>query len=294
MSNLVLGIIKNVGRKYVEPFIVSLRASGYDDEIVLFGKNVGPKAKKLLTYHKVRLIQYNAIRLSQIKRYNLRSLFVKLYGTFFCDKILPLRDTVVKLLWLCNVSRYYFYDDFLRKASAKYKMILMCDVRDTIFQQYPFPEKMESDIYCFEEYLGFKISDRVYSRKWVIDHYGKEILRKLSDKSIICSGVILGTHDGCLRFLRAMKSYLWKQHHHWVSDQTVLNYLIYMNYLTGVKVIPFGEGPVMHIGSAPRNKINIRTDGKVLCNDGTVCPVIHQYDWHPDIKANVLKLYSSL
>ena len=173
-------------------------------------------------------------------------------------------------------------------------MILMCDVRDTIFQQYPFPEKMGSDICCFEEYPDFKISDRDYSKKWIADHYGEDILRKLGDKPIICAGAILGTHDGCLRFLRTTKSYLWQHHHHWVSDQTVLNYLIYMNYLSGVKVVPFGEGSVMHIGIAPRNKIHIRADGKILNNDGTVCPVIHQYDRHPDIADSIRKLYGSL
>jgi len=289
MPNLVLGIIENVDRKYVEPFINSLRGCGYDDEVVLFAKNVSKDAREFLTRNKVRLLRYRAIRLPR-GMWFLRRSFIKLYSKLFRGKFFPFQETVIKLFWHCQSARYYYFYDFLLKSPVKYKMILLCDVRDTVFQRYPFPGDIGSDICCFEEYFGYRICDRPVNCDW-LRLIGEDIPEKIGDKRVICSGAVLGTHDGILRYIRAMKEHLWKFHWPRGYDQGILNFLVHLNHLTGVKAVPYGEGPVMHIAIAPRDKINTGEGGEVLLNDGSVCPVVHQYDRHPDIMAGMLKKY---
>ena len=291
MPDLILGMIENANKKYVEPFLNSLRASGYKDDIVLFGNNVSNDAKEFLVYHKVKFIRYRAIG---CKRKDLAiELFnwlLKQYGKLFCWNTFPKREAIIKLLWGCKLSRYYLYADFLHNSPVKYDKILLCDVRDTVFQRYPFPEELKSSLYFFEEY-PFKISQRPFNYNCVRAIFGKDALDQLGDKTIICSGIILGTLNGIKLFLSSMKSVRF-QYPFINGDQAAVNYLVYNNLLVDVKLVPFGEGQVMHIGTAPREKIHITQDGEVLCNNGNVCPIVHQYDRHADIQANFLKRYS--
>ena len=41
----------------------------------------------------------------------------------------------------------------------------------------------------------------------------------------------------------------------------------------------------MHLGIAPRRAVSTDAYGRVLDANGAVCPIIHQYDRHPDLIA---------
>lgn len=79
----------------------------------------------------------------------------------------------------------------------------MADVRDTMFQTDPF-SRFDQGFYAFHGVESRTIGECGWNSGWVKDCFGQATLKLISAKTIICSGVSMGTTNEVLEYLRLM------------------------------------------------------------------------------------------
>lgn len=172
-----------------------------------------------------------------------------------------------------------------------YKQCLGADFKDVFFQANPFQHSSvkneDFDLILSEETPQLTIAqDKNYDAKWLKNCFGQQTLDEMGDKTIICSGVMLGNPKA---FSVLSKLYQTKGLG-CEPDQAALIYMHYKGILKqhGLKVVvqPRGSGYVNTIGiiyeqgfhAIPVNKAH-----QVLNDDGSVSPMVHQYDRSPEL-----------
>lgn len=193
--------------------------------------------------------------------------------------------------------------------------ILLIDARDTIFQESPFrrvPRRKHAKtvggktdsggmlIFFGENADATSLGKSKYNRKWLTLAYGQSVANAFREKPTICSGSTIGEQVAIETYLRAevaesdeSKTVIFG------ADQGFHNYLYYSNKLANALAISRilvqdqGLGIVNNMGALRdkalsewgNGKIYEKTDsGITIYNwDGTVSPVVHQYDRHEEL-----------
>lgn len=141
----------------------------------------------------------------------------------------------------CQQKRFVLYRNLLAKTNLDTEYIFLCDSRDLFFQKnietFPFPRDI--DLFVFEE--GLKIHQCSHNVKWLKeleDAYGEEILSKIQDKPISCSGTTFGKVEAIKIYIDRMCKAI--QHEklpiHYAYDQGHHNYLLYCDKLTDLSI----------------------------------------------------------
>ena len=148
--------------------------------------------------------------------------------------------------WPIGITRLFLFRDELNKWKDL-DTVLITDMRDVIFQSDP--SKIEhSDLDCFMEDEGWTIGDEPYNAGWIKAFYGQEELDKLKGKPIHCSGVMIGTKAGILRYIDAIIEEVERQEIMVVgAHQGVHNYLIH-NELLECRQVPNEKADVYTVG----------------------------------------------
>lgn len=186
-------------------------------------------------------------------------------------------------------NRYIGYAE----VCADYHWCFATDFRDVFFQANPFATlPVGYDLVLAEEFSPVKIETCPFNREWIQTCFGTKFLREIGQNTPICSGTIMGTPRGFKTLMNGMLQALelTKDVRTCTSrDQGLLNYLYFANKLSvPVQVQPRGNGIVNTVGYiTPRYTIRNYmhgSSGLVRNNDGTVSPVVHQYDRFPELK----------
>ena len=301
MTPLVLGYVEDYGRDDLYPFVDSLRQTGYTGDVTLFVRNVAPDALRLLETYDVDVRRVS--RFDSKPTYSLPAWLVRWFNlsvdTFHPDlsvnrRLASMLDTlglhtsavgqaIARVMWHCNVARFFYYARYL-EAHRDYDVVLLTDIRDVIFQDHPFLNVSADRLLLFEEHPRTPLRHQVDNARWINALYGADRLDAIGEAPIICAGVMLGGADPLLAMIRAMNVEMVGTYIGWGTDQGVLNHLARMPH-DDVRIHPFGTGPAMHLGIAPRRAVSTDAYGRVLDANGAVCPIIHQYDRHPDLIA---------
>ena len=182
------------------------------------------------------------------------------------------------------VQRFGLYMNICTDA---YRLCLIADFRDVFFQLDPFMELLQQSV---TPDLIFPLEDRrigtcPFNSYAVRKCYGSPVLRELANRTVICSGVIIGSPAG----FRSLAQLMTRSRCPFdkMADQAVLNKLVYSSALPpdiNLRYDVRGTGVVNTIGvfkGQPKagefKKAHIR-HGQVLNNDGTVSACVHQYD----------------
>lgn len=91
-------------------------------------------------------------------------------------------------------SRWKIYEDYLNVNPDKYNLVFTTDIRDSFFQL---------DVFKFynstKPFLGVVIEDDILTERinkiWLINAYGEDLYKTISNERIMCSGTIWGTPD---------------------------------------------------------------------------------------------------
>lgn len=299
-NSVVLSYIEGYSASDIAPFVESLRATGYSGDIVFYTYNVDEDCGALFAEHDVR--QIPVTRLNMRRRLQLptwlarglgmssaqiipdRSVNIRLSRLF---RRLNLGETqlaweIAKALWHCQAARFLYFQEFL-EANPQYGSVMIADARDVAFQREPFAFDMRDRMYVFEEYPEIPLGQQRENAGWVEKLYGSSVLERLSEYPVICVGVLLGRRPQLLENIRMVTKEIVTNHIGWSTDQGVPNYFIRAGRLNDVEVVPYGSGPAMHVGIAPRDTIRTDAQGRILNREGEVCNIIHQYDRHPDL-----------
>ena len=183
--------------------------------------------------------------------------------------------------------RFKLYKDFLLINKNKYNMVFTADIRDTIFQK---------DIFKYynaykKPFIGLFLEDniiknQIYNKIWVNYFCPKA---NIWNKTIICSGTIIGTVDKFIEFCDILWKYVvkWKDYNN-MREQGIVNCLIYNRKIMNNYIIKSdNHGPVMTIGISKRENIHFDKDYNILNYDNQIAAVIHQYDRKLDL-ANLI------
>lgn len=304
-SALVLSYVEGYSAQDVAPFVESLRSTGYTGDIVFFTYDVNPDCAGLFAEHDVRAIPVDRVDMQSV--IHLPAWLAAPLGvssSFHPDGALNTRlsrifrvlragrsrwaQRVAERLWHCNSGRFFYYRSFLDRHRT-YEKVLIADVRDVVFQRAPFDRPLAPALYLFEEYPSTPLGQQINNAAWIRDLYGPAVLDDLADRPIVCAGVIMGEHARVLEAVGQIARASVTNYVGWGTDQGTLNYLVRRGALSSAEVKPYGSGPAMHVGIAPRHTIRTDEDGRVRNREGEVCSIIHQYDRHPDLADQLLR-----
>jgi hypothetical protein len=224
--------------------------------------------------------------------------------------------------------RYEVYWLMVQTISP-HSWILLVDARDTVFQTDPFisvPRQTDISaqtglLYFFGENVdATRLGISKQNRKWLEVAYGDRIANLLADKPTVCSGATMGEQVALEMYIRAMVAESDDTGVVLVgADQGFHNYLYYSHKLKNVDAIHAivvfdqGQGIVNNMGALRTKELNEWGNGKmvqidtkvgesnprkqfaytVLNWDGTISPVVHQYDRHKTLSDYFYKIKTS-
>lgn len=193
------------------------------------------------------------------------------------------QQKLAQYFWNVQASRFFHYRDFLTLNRERYEWVMLTDVRDVIFQADPFRHNLVNGLHVFEEYPNISLGDQEANRNWIRSLYGENELKKLEKCPIICSGVTMGSISEMIDYLDAMCNELAKKSGPVGFDQGVHNFLIRNGVIRNLHIHEFNEGPVVHVGIAPREVLSLSQDNQLIDKYSRLIPVVHQYDRHKDL-----------
>lgn len=244
MTKLIMGAALGYRTNLLEPFIFSLRRH-YQGNVVIL---TNPLSKEELAF---------------FEKYNI--------FTYELDE--PLKNPKD-----IQVQRYFYYKDCLSNFD-QLDRILICDVRDVMFQDDPFKGSEGWPLEFFEEPCLFR--NCTANAPWIAGIYGNEGLEIVKDKYVICSGTTMGSQQGISKYLDVMTNEINRI---WATgrplfqgeDQPIHNYLIYTNSFNSYNFYSNGRGPITTVHH--QQQLTFNRKGQLLNEDGTPTPVIHQWD----------------
>lgn len=281
-------------------FVGSLRETGYDDDIVLATsapQTMKPGVEEYLRSHRVLSYPFG---FQCKKKGGGRKLLVTPAGCTLTDWYEGGDPRAPRPLALI---RYEHYKTWLNMYSDQ-SWFLILDFRDTVFQRNPFSSAVLNrrepvDLHLFEENRQVKrVGICPFNSGW-LGCWGREVPRKFSNRSVVCSGSTLGSHYGVARYVNRMIQEMDSQKCHVTrgteSDQGYHNYLFHTGKLAeaGIRVVAHeqGKGIVNTVGAmngfrVPADKKGPLgsfwkardADGYIINWDGQKSPVVHQWD----------------
>lgn len=191
-----------------------------------------------------------------------------------------------------ELVRYAYFLWYLRQAPTLPGAVLLIDTRDVLFQADPFDPPPGELLHYFVETNDIPLRRHTTGR-WIGWTFNRGIADLLAAKPCICSGTIIGRGDRVVSLLTTILSLAaiprFAQARSFGIDQAIVNYIAHFDLL-GPTTINRNFGTVATIGLvAPRD---LAFDGATIVNpDGTMSPIVHQYDRHPLLWQAVLERY---
>lgn len=191
------------------------------------------------------------------------------------------------------MARWFAYSDYLRseiKSGKRYRNILLTDVRDVIFQKPLFSVPC-GDLEFHYEAASPCIGKCEWNSYWIREAFGEDILARLADKRISCSGTVTGQIHGVLLYLEQMQVLMLSLpddvKKRW-ADQAVHNYVVHSGLVTGATILEnFRRVATLHYVSGA--EVHPDEDSCVVNPDGQVSEIAHQWDRHPHLTAAIME-----
>jgi hypothetical protein len=283
--DLVLGYIHEYRWETIAPFVNSLRDTGFSGEICLFASGIDGETKTTLQTKGVRILD------SPFRQSSFRKWMVKRWGVLKTTPF-PICRRILKSILEIRILRYFLYEEYLSRHGENYRHVLLSDIRDVVFQDNPFTNIACGGVHFFEEAVGRTIGSEPYNSGWMRALHGERVFSEFAEKPIICSGTILGESRALAAFMnhliRILATVRVFQPY---GDQATVNVAVRRYKNSEIYIHKNGEPAVLTMGIMPLSDIRLDDRGRIVCPDGQVIPVLHQYDRHPSVcrKAAVLQ-----
>lgn len=183
--------------------------------------------------------------------------------------------------------------------------IMVLDARDSYFQSNPFadlprrndPTTTKGKLYFFgENVVATRLGQSTKNVNWLKNGYGIDVLTALRAKPTICSGSTMGEQVAMDQYLRAIVTEKDESKIRMTgADQGFHNYLYYSHKLGNVLAIESltlfeqGRGIINNLGALRKKPLSQwggiynNVTREVYNWDGTLSPVVHQWDRDKDL-----------
>lgn len=294
-NSLILGAVTNLPLELLRPFLQSLRATGFDGRLCLVvgGYSLSELRELEALADEVRSVdgeysQLSPFLLEPLRRVRrTRGLRRHVYPRLFrlathlrwgggsCDWCRRLEYHLEGLQSL----RYGHYIEIL-EAAPDVDYVMLTDVRDVCFQGDPFTDSLPSLEVALED-ESVRIGDDAFNTRWLTELFGGAFVERFRGGAIACSGTTLGPRDEMLSYLHQMASEISLYRRPLgPRDQGVHNALVLTGRLPNARLVPNERGRVLTLGAMKR--LRISAEGFAVNADGTIPPVLHQWDRHGD------------
>jgi hypothetical protein len=289
--NLVLGAVRGYNYERLRPFVVSLKRTAFNGDLVLLWNSLSPETLADLKAQGVKLVHFSYRGSGALNSWSrfwpwLAPIVRIGNGSAWARKIL-------KSILPLQTARFLACHDFLAAHQDEYQNVLITDVRDVLFQADPF-SGFKGGLLVFEEDGKFLLADeKLHNAPWVEELFGPEALAKIGRFPILCSGTIMGSVESMIRYLIEFEKLLRRARTVGTggSDQGLHNYLCRAILDPWFQVSTNGTGPVLTMTPSLQAgaDFQVSSNGQILNANGLPVPVLHQYDRHLELAAGLLR-----
>jgi hypothetical protein len=264
--DLVMGLAIGYGEKELAPFVVTLRESGFDGEVVLLTHGGDPSLAAFLRRYQVRMVPFVSVSMMPMSM---------------------------------NSARMFRYLDWLLESFYNgehpgYRQVLLCDVRDVVFQGNPFAEPPEGRLSFYLE-TARTIAACPVNADWMHRAFGPAVLAEVGALPVSCAGTLLGSASALLAYLVHMVRYIIAvppEHRFSGVDQAIHNYILAKKLVQGSIAVPNAKR-VMTVPSTQPTGLTLLENGTIVNPDKSTSAIVHQYDRDPKINSYVnTKMYA--
>ena len=188
------------------------------------------------------------------------------------------------------VARFAAYERYIAERPGL-RHVLMTDVRDVVFQADPFASAL-TGLEVFVEYETGRLADHAFQIKHLKALAGDDLARQLEDQPCICAGTIIGPAAEAARLCRLILTL-------GAIPRSAVGGGFGVDQASLAMAVGYGLIPaqiqdnyrrVATIGMAS-DGLRFK-DGRIVNPDGSVSPVVHQYDRRPELVEAVRGLWS--
>ncbi|WP_342448331.1 hypothetical protein [Brevundimonas alba] len=188
------------------------------------------------------------------------------------------------------VERFAAYDRWISRRRDVTE-VLLTDVRDVVFQGDPFARPL-TRLEAYTEGRG-GIGAHAFNVKHLKALAGASMTSSLADRPSLCAGTICGPAVEVSRLCRTLLMLAAIPRSQvgggFGADQAAFNLAVHMG-LIEADVRPNFER-VATIGDASTEPMHVRDDDLIVNPDGSISPVVHQYDRHQYLSDAVGRLW---
>lgn len=288
--NAILSAIFDPGSIDLNPFLGSLKKTGFDGDVVFFVTWATPAQLDGLRKLGARV---ETFRYFYYRKNNPLTFLWPLWKFLF--RVLPSlgpKKRIAQYVFNMMCVRFVVYHDFLEKHGHEYSNVLLTDARDVYFQDNPFRDFNEPGVCFFLEDTRHTLGTNAANRKMIEMTYGRNIVEQIAGKPISCAGTTMGQAPAILDYLNRMLRHLFEalwMHRVCINDQGVHNYLAHVEMKDLSRRFENEHGRVHTMGLCQPEDFHFDAEGRLINADGSVIPILHQYDRFKEITARLLK-----
>lgn len=306
-SGVIVGAAVGYGSAQVEPFLRSIRATGFDGPIVLIldRKLPTPELDRIRSHDVTVHLVWNNSWLVVANTRRAKAARVVLRSPLGRAALRPASTRTKLKLHSASNRRFALYPE-VRQAHPdlfdRARWVFLTDVRDVYFQDDPsavFAEAIASgDLHLYGEGPPpgfddgpdgvFRIGEATSTIRWVKGLSDDATGERLASERVICSGTILLTPDMMVTLSNRivdLLDHLEPGRATFGYDQGALNLLYYTHRIADLEPVVHdnGTGGLATLGAIATRPGWEYRDDHVWINE-LAPPVVHQYDRVPTLK----------
>ena len=237
-KNLIMGLWTREPLRQLEPFIASLRHTGFAGDVCIFVEDVGAENVRQLRAH---------------------GIIVERAGASGQPRMAAMS------------SRYFSYLDFLIRCGSDYANVMLTDPASVVFQSDPFVAPLRTDIVYTQERR--RLGESQVDHDAVVKTYGESVAHNIRDCAVSSPSATIGTLSGMLRYLAAMTYELSGRTTPITSgtDRGVHNYVVRMHPLRNAW-LDATDSIAAAVNTSPDDAVRISEQGVLV--DGRLVPVL--------------------
>ncbi len=187
--------------------------------------------------------------------------------------------------WLLAPTETRFLHALRLLHESEFRRVLLCDVRDVVFQENPFQNLPIQGLWVGIETYPESLRQQPWNERWIRLAYGDAMLERLGGNPISCSGVTYGDREAMLSYLNAMADEIYQLPFRATSaplDQALHNKILWTGQLGKPGALRTGRSALATL-SDPRDLKDTGMDerGRLINADGSVISIVHMYDRWP-------------
>jgi len=289
-KDLILTALQSVGFDYIAPFIISLKRTGFQGQLVVFASDLKPETVRQIQDHGAAVVAFPYVskRLREAFIWPVWPLWSRYFGQ---NGLTPMKEKLAHVALSLIYRRHLIALQYLRLRHGQFDRVFLTDARDVFFQADPFSWQPGSGMHFFLLSRANTIQTERLYLNWTENQFGRTDPQPYLDKAMACAGTTFGDTGSVINYLTQMVSVSLrarKPRKIIVGDQGVHNFLIYENQLPAMTLHSNEDGPVLTSTFMTMKDITLNSDGLVVNHQGKVIPILHQYDRIPDLKKHLL------